>query len=271
MRRILVLRSGGADLPPEASGPDVALLTTHEILPVPAGIAEALAFDARGARLVVSSRVTVEILLGGERPLGSGPSDSGQAVAGAKSTGFFEGGFIEVFAVGEETARELQRAGVRGVVVPGTPGAAGVLRLLRESRGSLSGPRILWPRGSDADLAPVEELRGLGASVVAPVVYEKRVRPVSSLAAPERELLSAFRGGAFGAVAVGSVAALEAFLSWLGDPPPETLPPVRWGVLGPETARAVSVRGIPDPAVPARARFTDLIEQLRKEMERPTP
>ncbi|HUM00948.1 MAG TPA: uroporphyrinogen-III synthase [Thermoanaerobaculia bacterium] len=246
MRRILVLRSGGSDLPPEASGPDVALLTTHEVLPVPAGIAETLAFDARGARLVVSSKVTVEML----DPL------------------FFEREFIEVLAVGEESARELRRAGARDVVVPGSPGAAGVLHLLRESPGGLSGLRILWPRGSDADAGPLEELSSLGALVTAPVVYEKRLRPAWSLSSSERELLSAFRGGGFGAVAVGSVAALEVFLSWLGDPAPEALPPVRWGVLGPETARAVSVRGIGAPAVPGRARFADLIDLLRKEPAR---
>lgn len=271
MRRILVLRSGGADLPAEAAGPDVALLTTHEITPVETGIVEALAFDARGARLVVSSKVTVEILLGGKRTLGSGPSASGEEVAAARSTGFLEGGFREVIAVGEETARELQRCGVRRVVVPSTPGAAGVLCLLRESPGVLSGLRILWPRGSDAEIGPLEELSSLGAFVFSPVVYEKRVRPVSSFSSGEREILSMFSSGGFGAVAIGSLAALDGFLQALGSPAPKTLPPVRWGVLGPETARAVVARGLQAPAVPARARFADLIEQLRKEMERPTP
>jgi uroporphyrinogen-III synthase len=271
MIRILVLRSGGADLPAEAAGPDVALLTTHEIAPVETGIAEALAFDVRGARLVVSSKVTVKILLAGKRTLGSGTSASGGGGAAATRTDFFERGFIEVIAVGEETARELQRAGMRNVVVPGTPGAAGVLHLLRETPGGLFSARILWPRGSDADTGPLEELSSLGAFVAAPVVYEKRARPLSSFSSSEREILSDFQSGGFGAVAVGSLAALDGFLQALGSPAPATLPPVRWGVLGPETARAVSARGFPPPAVPARARFADLIEQLRKEMERPTP
>ncbi len=245
MHRILVLRSGGTDLPAEAAAHDVTLLTTHEIVPVKGGIAEALAFDAHGARLVVSSRVTVKIL----------------------GTGFLEREFTEVIAVGEETARELQRIGVQDVVIPSTPGASGVLHLLGESLGDLSGLRILWPRGSDADLAPVEELRGLGASVVVPVVYEKRPRSLAALSREEGSVLSDFRSGGFGAVAVGSMATLEAFLSWLGNPAPAALPPVRWGVLGPETARAVAARGLPSPAVPARARFADLIDLLRKELQ----
>lgn len=266
MTRVLVLRSGGADLAAGlAADPDVTLLTTHEILPVEGGIAEAFAFDARGARLVVSSRVTVEILSGVKRVPGPGPSASGGAGAKANSTGFFEGEFIEVISVGEETARELRRAGVQNVVVPGVPGAAGVLRFLRER--IASGLHILWPRGSDADLAPVEELRALGASVVAPVVYEKRPRSLAALSREEGSVLSDFRRGGFGAVAAGSMAALEAFLSWLGNPAPAALPPVRWGVLGPETARAVSARGLPSPAVPARTRFADLIDLLRKELQ----
>lgn len=244
MSRILVLRSGGADLPAEATGSDVALLTTHEIVPVEKGIAEAVAFDARGARLVVSSKVTVEIL----------------------GTDFLEGEFREVVAVGEETARELKRSGVRNVVIPATPGAAGVLHLLGRSPGGLSGVRFLWPRGSDADTGPLDELSSLGALVVAPVVYEKCIRPISSFSSGDREILSTFSSGGFGAVAVGSLAALDGFLRALGSPLPASLPPVRWGVLGPETARGVQARGLPPPAVPTRARFADLIDLLRKEL-----
>jgi uroporphyrinogen-III synthase len=282
MGRILVLRSGGAELPPKASGPDVTFVTTHEIAPSPQGIAETLAFDARGARLVISSRVTVKVLLGGTnkgkdaiRRQGA----SNDAGARANSTGFFEKDFTEVIAVGEETASEVRRvqslsknspdewgASPPAVVVPPIPGAAGVLSLLRESPGGLSGRRILWPRGSDADTRPLEELSSLGASVVSPVVYEKRRRPLAGLSPEEGSVLSDFRRGGFGAVAAGSLAALEAFLGWLGNPAPAALPPVRWGVLGPETARAVAARGITNAAVPARARFVDLIDLLRKEI-----
>lgn len=269
--RILLLRSGSPGPEDEALPPDVTLLHTHVVEPRAEGVAEALAFDARGARLVVSSRVTIEILLGGKGTPGYGTSASGGGGADSTRTGFLEGEFLEVIAVGEETARELQRSGVRNVVVPSTPGAAGVLHLLRETPGGLSGLRLLWPRGSDADMGPLEELSSLGALVSAPVVYEKCVRPISSFSVREREILSAFLSGEFGAVAVGSIAALDGFLQALGSPAPVTLPPVRWGVLGPETSRAVSARGLPPPAVPARARFADLIEQLRKEMEKPIP
>jgi len=270
MKKILVLRSGGTELPGgEGEAPDVVLLVTHEIVPNEAGIAGALAFDPRGARLIVSSKVTVEILSAEERSRGSRPPAPGPAGESPASLRFFDEDFDEIVAVGDETARAVRsarRAGVPDVVVPATPGAAGVLAELKGKKAL--GLRILWPRGGDADVAPVEELRARGAAISAPVVYEKRARPPAALSAPERQVLSGFAAGGFGAVAVGSLAALDAFLVWLGSPAPAALPQVRWGVLGPETARAFVARGLPAPAVPGLPRFADLIARLRNDIGR---
>jgi uroporphyrinogen-III synthase len=63
---------------------------------------------------------------------------------------------------------------------------------------------------------------------------------------------------------VGSMSALDVFLGAVGHPP-APLPQVRWGVLGPETARALEARGLPRPVVPPRPRLTDLIAVLRSE------
>jgi len=246
MKRILVLRSGGAQLPRAAEGaPDVVLLATHEVVPVEAGVAAALAFEARGATAIVSSKVTVEVLRtprGGE---------------------FWRRPFAAVLAVGEETARELRSAGAAAPVVPATPGAPGVLEHLKGKKAL--GLRILWPRGADADAAPVEELRARGAGITAPVVYEKRPRSFAADAVATASL-EAFLAGGFGAVAVGSMAALDVFLAALGGPAPADLPRVKWGVLGPETARAFEARGLPAPAVPLRARLSDLIDRLRNDI-----
>ncbi len=245
MKRILVLRSGGAQLPRAAEGaPDVVLLATHEVAPVEGGVGAALAFEARGATAIVSSKVTVEVLRtprGGE---------------------FWRRPFALVLAVGEETARELRGAGAAAPIVPATPGASGVLEHLKGKKAL--GLRILWPRGADADAAPVEELRARGADIAAPVVYEKRPRSLADDAAAAS--LAAFSAGGFGAVAVGSMAALDVFLAALGSPAPADLPQVRWGVLGPETARAFEARGLPAPAVPGRARLSDLIDRLRHDI-----
>jgi uroporphyrinogen-III synthase len=246
MKRILVLRSGGAQLPRAAEGAaDVVLLPTHEVVPVESGVAAALAFEARGATAIVSSKVTVDVL---RTP---------------RAGEFWRRPFAAVLAVGEETARELRSAGVPAPVVPPAPGAAGVLEHLKGKKAL--GLRILWPRGADADAAPVGELRARGAGITAPVVYEKRPRRLSTDAAATASL-EAFRSGGFGAVAVGSMAALDAFLAALGDPAPADLPRVKWGVLGPETARLFEARGLPAPAVPLRARLSDLIDRLRNDI-----
>lgn len=253
--RILLLRSGAAGSEDAPSG-DVTVLYTHAVAPRSEGIAEALAFDAREATLVVSSKEAIRFLL----PL-------------------FRAPFARMVAVGEGTGDLLRRVstgapldGTPGggstaggasetpIVIPEVRGAAGVVHLLRKSSDP-SRVRVLWPHGSDAAPAPLEEIRALGIRLVAPVVYEKRPLSASELNA---SILSDFRAGRFAAVAVGSTGGLDAFLAALGAPA-APLPPVRWGVLGPGTAKAVTARGLPAPSVPAHARLSELLDLLRKE------
>lgn len=250
--RILLLRSGSAGPEDAAPGADVAVLHTHAVTPRPEGVAEALAFDPAGAMLVVSSRETVRVLL----PL-------------------VPLGFSLVIAVGDGTADLLRRvhtggrpggtsagaptysgAGEPQIVVPEVPGAAGVIYVLRRSS-TAKVMRILWPRGSDAAVDVFEEIRSLGFSLVSPVVYLKRALAPSEL---DASVLAEFRAGRFAAVAVGSTAGLDVLLAAVPSPPH-----VRWGVLGPETAKAVSARRLPTPVVPPRARLSDLLDLLRKE------
>lgn len=121
---------------------------------------------------------------------------------------------------------------------------------------------MLWPHGSDAAPEPLEQIRALGVRLAAPVVYEKRPLSASEL---NPSILSDFRAGRFAAVAVGSTAGLDALLAAL-DVPAASLPPLRWGVLGPETAKAVTARGLPPPSIPAHARLSELLDLLRKEI-----
>ncbi len=251
--RILLLRSGSAGPEEGAFAPDVTVLHTHAVGARAEGVAEALAFDASAsATLIVSSKETVRVL----PPL-------------------FPLRFSRVIAVGEGTGDLLRRVNTEGrsggtlggasttsgadspqLVVPEAPGAAGVIHFLRKSSAS-SRVRLLWPHGSDAASEPFEEIRSLGFSLCSPVVYAKRALSPSEL---DASVLADFVAGRFGAVAVGSTAGLDVLLSAVPSPPP-----VRWGVLGPETAKAVSARGLPAPVVPPRARLSDLLDLLRKE------
>lgn len=227
--RILLLRS--SDEATDAR-PGVDVLVTHAIAPAPEGLAEAAGFPAEGATLVVSSRTTLRVLQ--------------EAGKGA----LFTAPFAAVHAVGGETGRALEKAGARGVRVSDVPGARGVLAALPER---LDGARILWPRGSDADAAPFAELARRGAVVAAPVVYEKKPRKL------EPETLQRLRAGEYAGVAVSSLAALDVLLESLA-----ALPSVRWGVIGPDSARHFRARGLPVPVVPARPSLDDLIESLKQ-------
>jgi uroporphyrinogen-III synthase len=270
-RKILLLRSGAPGPEDVAVDPDVLVLHTHEIVSRDEGIREALAFEAAGATLVVSSKETVRILVPLFRApfarmiaVGGGTGDLLRKVNTGERSGRTSGGASTYSgAVGREGAEEASDGGLGGprVVVPEIPGAAGVLHLLRNPPSAALGMRILWPRGSDAADEPLDELRSLGAQVFAPIVYEKRRRAFDS----SDPAWSAFSSGEVSAVAVGSLAGLDALRGAVrasGRP----LPPVRWGALGPETARAFAARGLPAPLVPKRPRLPDLIDLLRENL-----
>jgi uroporphyrinogen-III synthase len=265
--RILLVRSGGAGSE-EAQPSDVTVLYTHTVVPRPEGIAEALAFDARGATLVISSKETVNYLL----PLFRAPftqmlavgEGTGDLLRKVKAGG--SGGFLRrADSKGVGTSRpggESKDSGEAAwsIVVPEIPGAAGVIHFLKKSSAP-SLQRVLWPHGSDAAPEPLEQLRSLGIPLVAPVVYEKRPLTSSEL---NPSILADFRAGRFAAVAVGSTAGLDVLLAALG-PPAAPPPHVRWGVLGPETAKAVTARGLPAPSIPPHASLSELLDLLRKE------
>ena len=279
--RILLVRSGGAGSE-DAQPSDVTVLYTHTVVPRPEGIAEALAFDARGATLVISSKETVNYLLPLFRApfvqmvaVGEGTGDLVKKVKAGGSGGFRRkvsmegtGDLLRKANTGERLDGSSDGASTSSaetapsIVIPEVPGAAGVILFLRESSSAV-GMRILWPHGSDAASEPLEQVRALGIPLVAPVVYEKRALSPSEL---NPSILADFRAGRFAAVAVGSAAGLDVLLAALG-PPAAPRPNVRWGVLGPETAKAVTARGLPPPSIPAHARLSELLDLLRKETE----
>lgn len=232
MRRVLLLRPTGGPV----AGAD--LVVTHRVVRVPEALAGFGAFEAEGAILVVSSLNAVEVL------------------ADADGASLLARPYRLVVAAGAGTAKALAAAGARGAVAPELPGAAGILAELAR-RGEKG--RLLWPRGSDADSAPLAELAARGFDVTAPVVYVKE--PLPSL---DPLVLRAFREGAYGAVAIGSLAALDVFLAALGTADPAALPPVRFGVLGPESARILVSRGFPEPVVPKKPLLTELIALLKE-------
>lgn len=232
MTKVLLLRSGGAGLP------GVDTIVTHEIEPQPDGIAEAKAFDPAQAWLVFTSRTAVDVLVEG----GAGE--------------IFKKKFVLRVGAGNETGRAVKEAGAPGCLVPPVPGLGGIIQAV--STLPVRDRRILWPRGNDADPTPFNDLLKRGAKVSAPFVYVKK--PL----VPDPSLVEAFRRGEYGAVAVSSLAALDPFLAALGVTDPKALPPVSWGVLGPETARRLVEDGYPAPKVPEVPKISALVELLQQ-------
>lgn len=239
--RILVLRSSGERESDPTEGDDLHLLVTHRLVVRLSGVDEVRLFEIHpGDSLVISSPSAVRLLHSlGEAALFSLP-------------------FANQIASGEETARAMERAGAPPgrVTVPPLPGAAGILHAFPPE---MKGSRVLWPRGSDADGAPLRELMRREAEVIAPVIYEKRREPIE-----ESEEIELFTRGIYSAVAVSSLAAFDAFqdaLRAFG----RVAPSVRWGVLGPETARGMAARGFPLALVASAPRLADLISELQNE------
>ena len=233
MKKVLVLRSSGHEVP------GVDTIVTHEIVPVPQGIEEVKAFDASKAWLFITSQTTIEVLV-----------EAGAAEVFKRKWG------LRVVA-GAETGKALKDAGAPGCMVPPVPGAGGIASTLATI--PVRDKRILWPRGSDADPGGFAQLVKRGAQFTAPVVYEKKRR--SPL---DASLLAGFKDGAYGAVAVGSLAALDAVRVALGKPDPKSLPEMTWGVLGPGTAEALVENGFPQPIVPEGASLETLVALLKE-------
>jgi uroporphyrinogen-III synthase len=240
--RILVLRSGGDHESDAISDDQTDILRTHQIVGRFEGVDEVRGFDANpDSILVVSSPTTVRLL----RSLGE--------------DALFALPFGIQIAAGASTASMMVGAGApeERVIVPARPGASGILASLPED---LTGKNVLWPRGADADAAPLQELRRRGAKVVAPVIYEKRRAAIERSAS-----LDWYVEGLYQAVVVSSLAALDAFQDALRASGRPEAPPVRWGVLGSETAKGVVARGLPQPLVATRASIGALIQELRSE------
>jgi len=232
MAKVLLLRSGGAAVA------DVDTIVTHEIEPQADGIAEARAFDAAQAWLVITSKTAVDVLV--------------EAGAGD----IFKKKWVLRVAAGAETGKAVKEAGAPGCLVPPVPGLGGIIQAV--STLPVRDRRILWPRGNDADPGPFNDLLKRGAKVSAPFVYVKK--PVT----PDPQLLEALRRGEYGAVAVGSLAALDTVMETLGVSGPDKLPPMTWGVLGPETAKRMVESGFPEPKVPEIPKISELVKLLQE-------
>jgi len=172
--RVLVVHSGDRHFFPEAGSSVLEVLerSSHSIVPCSP---EERALDQSADLAVFTSRIAAEMLLGDGR------------LAPRFRKAMQRG---EVVAVGRATAEVLARLGMP----PHRVGQGSAQSLLDRLPDSLSGRRVLVPRGEDASPALGRELARRGAEVAPLVLYRKIARPRDADLAVEilRRPLAAF-------------------------------------------------------------------------------
>ncbi len=236
---VLVVRSGAAGpfpRPRAGAGFEVTDKVTHEIIPVSPDLSE---LDDFADLAVFTSRVGVRRFFE-EPPL---PERLREALQGKRG---------RIAAVGEGTADALRERGI----VPDLVGGGSGETLLRALPESLSGWRILLPRGEDGTADVPEELRRRGASVVPLLLYRKAALP------PDGALdLRVARGefSAFGATSPSAAAWLFGSSTAVSRARLRDTPAV---VLGRFTRRYLESHEVARIHVTREASFAALLERL---------
>jgi len=233
--RVLVVRSGTRSVLEEAvpQGIDVVERVSHRIEPVPvAPVAPAEPPDLA----IFTSRVAVAHALGE-----GAPAALRSRLAGAR-----------LAAVGRATAEALRVAG-RDPALVAAGSAAALLEILPPA---MTGARVLWPCGEDADAALERELERRGARVERCVVYRKVPAPGDPRLG--REILDR----PFAAFAATSPAAVRWLWESLDEPERARLRETPAVALGPSTRAALAERGISRIETTAEASFADALRVL---------
>jgi uroporphyrinogen-III synthase len=230
--RVLVVRSGTRSVLEEAvpAGIDVVERVSHRIEPV--RVADAMPGEPPDLA-VFTSRIAVA------RGMGEGAIR--QRIATAR-----------LAAVGRATAEALREAGREPEFVA-AGSAAALLEILPPA---MTGMRVLWPCGEDADAAPGRELERRGARVERCVVYRKVPAPA------DPQLAAEVLARPFVAFAATSPAAVRWLWEGLGDAGRARLRDTPAVALGPSTRAALVERGISRIETTAEASFVEALRML---------
>ena len=171
-------------------------------------------------------------------------------------------GGIRVACVGDKTAEELRRFGVRADVVPSRDDATGAAEAMIDAGGvDLQGSRVLIARASGGRQEAVSVLRRAGAKVVAIQLY--RSEPTGADDPAVRRALDRLRAGEIDVIALFAPSQVRALFDALGEGAIDTLASCRAIAAIGETTRAeLTRRGLSVQVVPARATATALAEAL---------
>ncbi|HXX65428.1 MAG TPA: uroporphyrinogen-III synthase [Bacteroidota bacterium] len=146
---------------------------------------------------------------------------------------------LDTVAIGQSTARAVEERGIPVQLVPEKYSGASLAEALGSS---LSGKRVLLPRGNRAHETVADALRDSGATVVAVVVYATE-KPGGL---PGESLVHRVLSGEFDVVTFASPSATEGFRSLFSPQDLSAVPDhAKIAVIGPTTADAVLACGLP--------------------------
>lgn len=158
----------------------------------------------------------------------------------------------QINAVGEATREALRRIGRQGEI----PEIASAEALVRSLPARLDGEFVFWPRGEDADLGLVDELRKRGAEVYAPPIYRKVALPFPA------ELAFEIQDRQYSAFSCTSGAAARWLFGHLEPDPIAVLRSIPAAVLGEKTGSVLRELGASKIVPTAGASFEKLAEGL---------
>lgn len=144
----------------------------------------------------------------------------------------------QLAAIGPQTAKEIERHGLRVDLVPGEYRAEGVIDALGEI--GIRGKRILLPRAAGARPVLPLQLTDLGATVEEIVTYES-VQPRERVA----ELIDLFAAGEVDAVTFTSSSTVHNFAASLGPDLVDLVGRTTIACIGPITAATARSYGLP--------------------------
>jgi uroporphyrinogen III methyltransferase / synthase len=170
---------------------------------------------------------------------------------------------VRVACVGDKTAEELGRRGVRADVVPSRADAVGAAEAIVAARGgSASGARVLVARASGGREEAVERLSAAGAAVATIELY--RSEPAEPAGDPIlRHELERLRAGDIDVVALFAPSQVRALFDLLGEDAADVLARCRAiAAIGETTRAALMSRGVHVDVVPRAATGPALAEAL---------
>ena len=183
---------------------------------------------------------------------------------------------INICTIGNRTAREIKKYGLKVDLIPEKFRAEGLIeaitKMQKKKRKSkiqsasggrkskiLKGVRFLLPRAEVAREVFPDMVRKLGGEIDVPVVY-RTIKPESH----GKRLRRFLREGKFTVATFTSAATFDNFKEIIGDDVDKLLKGVAIAVIGPVTAKAIEKTGLRVAIMPRESTIDDMVSEIMK-------